>query len=390
MKEILFSILLFYTVTGFARNEFIIRGTVEGLTTGEIYLISDLNHKDTLASSPILKGKFRLKGTSPFKQAALLRIKGVVNGPVVFLENTAYSARLKVVPAYTPNNSGNFIEIKELENELYSIITGGEDQKTANVFWETLSVIAREYEKMSKQYTEAEHQGNEQLLNELEVQAETLQQKALETTATQIAQHSNSYISAYIIQEYISDLCEDKPEELKKIYSLLGEEARQSAYCRQAGISEQTISKNDILPAFTLTTPTGTPVSLNDIKGKIKILEFWSKNCSPCLQEIPQLFKLYKKYKPLGLEIVTIALDNDTQIAERLKKKHKLTWIQAGNYRGNGTDVERLYGIYMLPYKIILTEDNRIIDKGNLSLREVQKLLDTTLTHESAGKTQAK
>lgn len=390
MKKILFFILLFSTVTGFARNGFIIRGSVEGLTAGEIYLISDLNRKDTLASSPILKGKFRLKGTSPFNQTALLRIKGVVNGTVVFLENTVYSARLKVISAYAPGESGDFIEVKELENELYSTITGGKDQKTANAFWKMLSAAAREYEKLRKQYTEAEHQGNEQLLNELEAQAETLQQKTLETATARIEQYNNSYVSAYIIQEYISDLCEDKPEELKKIYSLLGEEARQSAYCRQAGISEQTIHQNDILPAFTLTTPEGIPISLNDIKGKIKILEFWSKGCSPCLQEIPRLFQLYEKYKPLGLEIVAISLDNDKQATEQLKQKYRLTWIQAGNYRGNGTDVERLYRIYTLPYKIVLTADNRVIDKGNLSLQEIQKLLDTTLTNGAAANIPAK
>ena len=98
------------------------------------------------------------------------------------------------------------------------------------------------------------------------------------------------------------------------------------------------------------------------------------------MQEIPKLLKLYEKYKPQGLEIIAISLDNDQETARKLKQKYQLTWIQAGKYKTTDTDVKQLYGIYTLPYKIILTEDNRIIDKGNLPLRQVQKLLDSALT----------
>lgn len=382
MKKVLLFILLFYSLSGFAGNRFIIRGTIEGVTSGEIYLLSDLNAKDTLASASILKGKFYLKGTSHSRQVANFRIKGVVNGPVIFLENTTYSAHLKVVSAYAPDNSGNFMEVKELENELHTTVTGGKDQKIANVFWEMLSAASLEYEKLSKQYTEAEHQGNEQLLNELENKAESLQHHTLLTATNLLSQYNNSYVSAYIIQEYISDLCEDKPEEITKLYTLLSEEARNSGYGRQADTEKHVLEKNAVLPSFTLSTPEGAALSLNDIKGKIKILEFWSKNCSPCLQEIPKLLKLYEKYKPLGLEIVAISLDNDKQTAEKLKAKHHLTWIQAGNYKAGGTDVEKLYNIHTIPYKIILTEDNRILAKGLFSIREIQKILDTTLTNK--------
>lgn len=386
MKKILFFILLFQAITGFARNGFTIRGTVEGHPSGEIYILSDLT-RDTLASAPIFKGKFLLKGTSPAPQAAMLRIKGVVNGPVLFLENTAYSARLKVVPAYAPDPSGNFVKVEELENELHATITGGKDQKTADAFWEMLSVTAGEYEKLSRQYTEAEHRGDEQGLDRLETRAEALQQTTLEAAATLIAKNNDSYVSAYIIREYISDLCEDKPEELKKLYALLGEEASRSAYAPKPVGTGKMLQKDDILPNFSLAAPDGTEIALADIRGKIKILEFWSKSCSPCLQEIPKLSALYEKYKPLGLEIVAISLDKDKQTTEKLKQKYKLSWIQAGNYKPTDTDVKQLYGIYTLPYKIILTEDNRIIDKGHLSLRVVQKLLDSALTEKATTNT---
>lgn len=379
MKKIILFLLLFQAVAGFARNGFTIRGTVEGFPTGEIYILSDLTH-DTIAIAPILKGKFLLKGTSHSGQVAILRIKGVVNGPVLFLENAAYTARLKVVSAYTPDRSGNIIEVKELENELLSRITGGSDQKIANVYWEMLAEVAGKYEKMSQQFAEAEHRGDEQGMNELETQAEALRQKTLETVTSLITQYRDSYVSAYIIQEYIGDLCEENPEELKKLYALLSENASRSAYGQPFENTRKIPQKNDILPDFTLSSPDGKTISLGDVKGKIKILEFWSISCSPCLKEIPELSAFYEKYKHQGLEIVAISLDRDKQTAEKLKRKHNLSWIQAGRYKTTDTDVEQLYGIYSIPYKIILTEDNRIIDKGNLSLLRVRKIIDSALT----------
>jgi len=45
-------------------------------------------------------------------------------------------------------------------------------------------------------------------------------------------------------------------------------------------------------PAFNLKDLEGKAVSLDSLKGKVVLLNFWSKSCGPCLEEMPSLAEL--------------------------------------------------------------------------------------------------
>ncbi|MBI89058.1 MAG: redoxin [Candidatus Marinimicrobia bacterium] len=61
-------------------------------------------------------------------------------------------------------------------------------------------------------------------------------------------------------------------------------------------------------PDFTLADLNGDWISLNQLKGKVVLLNFWGTWCGPCRKEIPDFIKLSNKYKKEGLEIVGITL----------------------------------------------------------------------------------
>ena len=66
---------------------------------------------------------------------------------------------------------------------------------------------------------------------------------------------------------------------------------------------------------FTLPNLNRQPVSLSDHKGNIVLINFWATWCRDCVQEMPELEKLYRKYKGEGLSILAIALDREGQSA---------------------------------------------------------------------------
>ena len=64
-------------------------------------------------------------------------------------------------------------------------------------------------------------------------------------------------------------------------------------------------------PLFSQNDPEGNPISLEDLKGKVVLLDFWASWCGPCRRENPNVVKVYEKYKDKGFEILGISLDKD-------------------------------------------------------------------------------
>jgi cytochrome c biogenesis protein CcmG, thiol:disulfide interchange protein DsbE len=62
-------------------------------------------------------------------------------------------------------------------------------------------------------------------------------------------------------------------------------------------------------PDFSLPSLDGGRVKLSDYKGKVVIIDFWSTTCGPCLEEMPELVKIYNAKKAEGLEVLAIAVD---------------------------------------------------------------------------------
>jgi thiol-disulfide isomerase/thioredoxin len=64
-------------------------------------------------------------------------------------------------------------------------------------------------------------------------------------------------------------------------------------------------------PAWTLKDPDGKPVSSDQFKGKVVVLDFWATWCVPCRAEIPGYIELQKKYAADGVVFVGVSIDSD-------------------------------------------------------------------------------
>lgn len=67
-------------------------------------------------------------------------------------------------------------------------------------------------------------------------------------------------------------------------------------------------------PALELPTQEGT-VSLEDLKGKVVLLDFWASWCGPCRQSFPWMNDMQAKYGDQGFEVVAVNLDQDENAA---------------------------------------------------------------------------
>jgi peroxiredoxin len=69
-------------------------------------------------------------------------------------------------------------------------------------------------------------------------------------------------------------------------------------------------------PSFTLKDTAGRDVTLDSYRGKVVVLNFWTKTCGPCMEEMPEVADLAKILKPMSdVAVVTISTDETAQDA---------------------------------------------------------------------------
>jgi thiol-disulfide isomerase/thioredoxin len=65
-----------------------------------------------------------------------------------------------------------------------------------------------------------------------------------------------------------------------------------------------------LAPDFKLMAASGKQASLSDFRGKVVLLDFWATWCGPCVEELPVLVALQKKYESKGFTVVGVNMDS--------------------------------------------------------------------------------
>ena len=80
-------------------------------------------------------------------------------------------------------------------------------------------------------------------------------------------------------------------------------------------------AQNRLAPDFELPSINGNKVKLSSYRGKVVILNFWTKTCRPCLEEMPSIADLAKALKAHpNVALVTITTDEDAKDARDTMK----------------------------------------------------------------------
>ena len=101
-----------------------------------------------------------------------------------------------------------------------------------------------------------------------------------------------------------------------------------------------------------------------DIKGKVKLIDFWASWCGPCRGENPHVVEIYKEYHPKGLEIFGVSLDNNKEAWVKAIADDGLVWKHGSDLKGWQSAPAKLYSVTGIPHTILLDENNKIIAKN--------------------------
>ena len=134
-------------------------------------------------------------------------------------------------------------------------------------------------------------------------------------------------------------------------------------------------------PDFTLKSNNGENIRLEELAGKVILINFWASWCSPCREELPELETLYQKYKSRGFVILAISGDSKREKAEEFIRPLNLSYPIL--YDDN-LDINSLYRVKAMPstYLVDRTGIIRYQHLGfkksfiNLYEAEIKELLD--------------
>jgi peroxiredoxin len=76
---------------------------------------------------------------------------------------------------------------------------------------------------------------------------------------------------------------------------------------------------------FTLADLQGKPWHLQDLRGKVVLVNFWATWCPPCRKEMPDLDALYSKYKDQGFVVLAISDEETAKVAPYITE-HKISY----------------------------------------------------------------
>lgn len=79
-------------------------------------------------------------------------------------------------------------------------------------------------------------------------------------------------------------------------------------------------------PDFTLSDPSGKPVHLRDLRGKVVVVDFWATWCGPCRALMPHIQKIHEQLAAKGLTILGLDVGEDAATVAKFGKEHAYTF----------------------------------------------------------------
>lgn len=188
----------------------------------------------------------------------------------------------------------------------------------------------------------------------------------------------NEYATAYVISLGVLNETE---ESLRQKYDLLGNAAKNSVPGKQILTTLDhftALAVGQEAPDFTVGTPNGDTFSMYAVPAKFKLLVFWTSTNAASRQLNPELIQLYQHYRPKGLEIISISLDDDLMAWRKAIEMDGLVWRNGSDLKGRNSDIAKLYMVNTVPYTVLIGEENKIIAKGLLGKELRDTIADLT------------
>lgn len=116
------------------------------------------------------------------------------------------------------------------------------------------------------------------------------------------------------------------------------------------------------MPSFVLPDAvTGAPVDSKQFAGKTLLITFFATWCPPCMQEVPDLINLQKKYGDKGFSVVALSVDESgAKVVKKLVEKRSINYPVLMAAKSTARDFGGVVGI---PTSFLVNREGIVVKK---------------------------
>ncbi len=124
-------------------------------------------------------------------------------------------------------------------------------------------------------------------------------------------------------------------------------------------------------PDFTLTGLDGQEYRLNDLRGKVVMVNFWATWCPPCRAEMPDIESLYQDYKDKGVVILGVDLHEEESLVRNFVTQGGYHWTFVIDSTGS---VAADYHVQVIPTSFFIDRNGVIqaVHTGAMTKRAME------------------
>ena len=141
------------------------------------------------------------------------------------------------------------------------------------------------------------------------------------------------------------------------------------------------LAREPMTPAVIVHTLSGKHFNLDEMNGRVVLIDFWATWCGPCNQELPHMKQLAAKYANEPFELISISWDADEAKWKQFIAANGMTWNQ---YRDADHSISNAFAINAIPHYFtidangVLTAEN--LGSGSNIDGKIKKLVEQART----------
>ena len=114
-------------------------------------------------------------------------------------------------------------------------------------------------------------------------------------------------------------------------------------------------------PDFSATDLDGNPISLQQYRGKVVLLDFWAVWNGFCVGEMLRVKKIYDTYKEQGFDIIGVSLDTDETKLRNYLRENDIPWRQIYSGLERQSPLAQQYDVRSIPTRWLIDRDGKLI-----------------------------